>query len=184
MLTPRADGRLIDAGTVLPNITGPYLGAAPDLGAHEAGLGTPWYGPRNWDAQAGIVYGVPDGWKKLPVESTRQHADIGCPAATTGVLLVGERPATYALLRSERLTGEDRWTRAKALVAEDKDAQTQVLEFQDGFYVRLYADGRNARLVAARVEADGVLRVTAGCAKADLPRARLTLFQFVRSPVR
>ena len=184
LLTPRADSPLIDAGTVLPNITGPYLDKAPDLGAHEAGLGTPWCGPRTWDAQAGMIYGVPEGWKKVPVSETTRYAGIGCPAATAGVLLVGEKPVTYALLREERRTGEDRWDRAKAIVADDKDAATKVLEFQDGFYVRLYADGKTARLVAARVEPAGVLHVTAGCSAADLPKTRLVMFQFVRSLVR
>jgi len=184
LLTPRADSPLIDAGTVLPNITGPYLDKAPDLGAHEAGLGTPWCGPRTWDAQAGMIYGVPEGWKKVPVSETARYAGIGCPAATAGVLLAGEKPVVYALLREERLAGEDRWDRAKAIVADDKDATTKVLEFQDGFYVRLYADGKTARLIASRVEPGGVLHVTVGYAAADLPKARLTMFQFVRSLVR
>ncbi len=190
LLTPRPDSPLIDAGTVLPNLTGPYLGKAPDLGAHEAGLGTPWHGPRTWDDQAGLIYGLPEGWTKARPDAAGQYAHIGCPVASPGtapsadVLLVGAKPRTYALLRNERCAGEDRWTRAKALVAADAHALTPVLEFQDGFYIRLYADGPNARLVASRVETDGVLHVTAGCAQADLPAARLTLFQFARSLVR
>ena len=41
----------IDAGTVLPGITDGYTGAAPDLGALEAGQPLPVYGPRPLAAQ-------------------------------------------------------------------------------------------------------------------------------------
>jgi hypothetical protein len=184
LLTPRAGppkSGLIDAGTVLPNLTGPYLGAAPDLGANEAGLGTPWYGPRTWDAEARIIYGLPERWKKVPLPSAASYAAIGCPTATEGVLLASEKPATYALLRPERLDGEERWVRARTVAADGRSAATPVLEFQDGFYVRRYIDSRSARLVAARVEPTGVLHVVAGCAAADLPKTRLALFQFIRS---
>ena len=50
LLVPKAGSKLIDAGTVLPNLTGPYLGKAPDLGALETGLGAPWTGPPGWAA--------------------------------------------------------------------------------------------------------------------------------------
>ena len=56
-----------------------------------------------------------------------------------------------------------------------------MLEFQDGLYVRLYSQGERASLVASRVQRDGVLHVTVGCDRRDLPRARLVMFQFVRS---
>jgi regulation of enolase protein 1 (concanavalin A-like superfamily) len=36
----------VDAGAVVPNLTDGYLGAAPDLGAHEVGAAVPVYGPR------------------------------------------------------------------------------------------------------------------------------------------
>ena len=36
----------IDRGVVLPNITDGFAGAAPDLGALEAGQPAPHYGPR------------------------------------------------------------------------------------------------------------------------------------------
>ncbi|KKL53201.1 hypothetical protein LCGC14_2277820, partial [marine sediment metagenome] len=39
----------------------------------------------------------------------------------------------------------------------------------------------NAALVAARVEPEGVLYVTAGCRSQDLPAVRLKMFQFMRS---
>ncbi|MFC1611944.1 hypothetical protein ACFL6C_13360 [Myxococcota bacterium] len=36
----------VDAGAVLPNMNDSYLGAAPDMGAHEYGGELPQYGPR------------------------------------------------------------------------------------------------------------------------------------------
>jgi hypothetical protein len=43
-LAPRS--RAIDAGVVLPGVTDGFAGRAPDLGAYEAGVGLPHYGPR------------------------------------------------------------------------------------------------------------------------------------------
>jgi len=185
LLVPKADSKLIDAGTVVPNLTGPYLGKAPDLGAHEAGLGTAWCGPRCWDDEARLVYGIPAGWKRTAVAAARGLAKLGCPDAKGAkVLLVGDAPQAFALIRLEPAAGEARWRRARQIVADDTDAETKVLEFQDGLYVRLYRRGGNAALVAGRVEPDGVLVVTAGCRWADLPERRTALFQFVRSLVR
>jgi hypothetical protein len=186
LLLPKAGSKLIDAGTVLPNITGPYLGKAPDLGAHELGLGTAWYGPRTWDEEAGLIYGLPEGWKKAPLSKAPEYAALGCPEAKGAkVLLVGEKPRLFALLRMERLTGEARWQRAGHLLAMQRSSAVEPLEFQDGLYVWLVQKaGDNASLVAARVEPDGILHVTVGCRQADLPEARLSMFQFIRSLVR
>jgi hypothetical protein len=182
LLIPRPDSKLIDAGKALPNITGPYLGKAPDLGAHEAGLGTAWYGPRTWDDESGLVYGVPKDWKKVPLTRAREFSALGCPSAKgASVLLAGTSPRVYALLRVEPMTGEGRWRRGQQIVSEAKGARTKALAFQDGLWVRLYRTGDNARLVGARVEPAGVLHVITGCRWADLPKARLTMFQFVRS---
>jgi len=182
LLLPRQGSPLIDAGIVLPNLTGPYLGKAPDLGAHERGLGTAWYGPRTWDDQADLVYGVPKGWKKVPVSKAAEYRSLGCPEPKDArVLLVCESPRIFALMRVEPARGEARWKRAEQIVAPDEAALTKVLAFQDGFYARLYRKGGNALLVASRVEPAGVLHVTVGCRERDLPRARLQMFQFVRS---
>ncbi|MDQ1469925.1 MAG: hypothetical protein QOJ99_1405 [Bryobacterales bacterium] len=43
---PRPGSAAIDHGMVLPNVTDGYAGAAPDLGALEAGQAPPHYGPR------------------------------------------------------------------------------------------------------------------------------------------
>jgi hypothetical protein len=45
-LTLKPGSVAIDAGTVIPNVTDGYVGAAPDLGAYESGAPTPHYGPR------------------------------------------------------------------------------------------------------------------------------------------
>jgi len=182
LLIPRADSKLIDAGKALPNITGPYLGKAPDLGAHEAGLGTAWYGPRTWDDESHLVYGVPTGWKKVPLARAKEFAPLGCPpAAGAKVLLAGDSPKVFALMRFEPMAGEARWRALEQAVSAAPGAETGVLRFQDGLAVRLYRVGDSAHLLAARVEPDGVLHVTVGCRWKDLPAARVRMFQFVRS---
>ncbi|KKL67139.1 hypothetical protein LCGC14_2137970, partial [marine sediment metagenome] len=123
MLLPKPGTKLIDAGTVLPNLTGPYLGKAPDLGAHELGLGTAWYGPRTWDDKAGLIYGVPEGWSKVPLSRAVKYAPLGCPQTKGArVLLVGPSPLVFALMRVESAIGETRWTRAKQAVADQAGA--------------------------------------------------------------
>jgi hypothetical protein len=42
----RAGGAAADAGVAIPNINDGYAGAAPDVGAYEAGAPIPTYGPR------------------------------------------------------------------------------------------------------------------------------------------
>ena len=181
-LLPRAGTKIIDAGKVLPNITGPYLGKAPDLGAHELGLGMAWYGPRNWDERAGLIYGLPPGWRKLPIARASEYATLGCPpAGGARVLLARDKPRAFAHMSILPAAGEARWARAKASVANNADAMTKVLEFQDGLYVRLYRKAGNAHLVAARVEPAGVLHVTIGCRASDLPALRVEMFQLARS---
>jgi len=186
LLLPKEGSKLIDAGTALPNLTGPFLGKAPDIGAHELGLGTAWYGPRTWDDDAGLIYGLPKGWKKTPrVEIDRRAAAAGrLELGPQAIALVCESPRVHALVFVEQAAGESRWRRARGLVSSDAGAETPVLEFQDGLYVRLFRNGDNARLVAARVEPNGYLRANLECSWADLPKARLSMFQFARSLVR
>ena len=42
----RSGGKAVDAGTPIPNVNDDHHGAAPDLGAYEAGQPEPLYGPR------------------------------------------------------------------------------------------------------------------------------------------
>jgi len=46
-LTLNPAGNAVDAGASLPNLADFYMGAAPDLGAHETGAAPLHYGPRN-----------------------------------------------------------------------------------------------------------------------------------------
>lgn len=180
LLIPRDGAPIIDAGLALPNITGPYLGKAPDIGAHEFGLGTAWYGPRTWDHASGLVYGLPDGWRNVD------------PSDAPGSLVVEEIPkgATVLLSKSKRIltvmtvhrsAGERRWNLARAIVNPKEGDLTKVLEFQDGFYARLGITGGKAVLRASRVEAEGVLEVNVTVEETDLPLHRVVMFQFVRS---
>jgi hypothetical protein len=45
-LRPRAGGAAVDAAIAIPNVSDVYAGAAPDVGAYEAGAPLPQYGPR------------------------------------------------------------------------------------------------------------------------------------------
>jgi hypothetical protein len=185
LLLPKEDSPLVDAGTVLPNITGPFLGETRDIGAHESGLGTAWYGPRVWDDGSGLVYGKPEGWKKVDISEASRYKDLGCAAQKdTKVLLVSDTPRVFALLRVKPLKGEERWARAEEEVSFEKGSLCKILKFQDGLYARLYKTDENILLVCARVQADGILIAEAGCKEEDLPNARLKMFQFVRSLVR
>jgi len=182
---PKAGSKVIDAGKALPNITGPYLGEAPDIGAHELGLGTAWYGMRTWDLEAGLVYGVPEGWKKMPVTDSMRRALRGLPEEAKAVVLRGTEPQVLAHFYVEPAAGEERWRRARKLVDDESEgAETPVLEFQDGLYVRLVKRPGMAMLVFARVEPGGVLRGAATCKWDDLDKRRVEMFQFVRSLVR
>ena len=45
-LRPAGNGAAIDQGVALPGVNTGFAGAAPDLGAYEAGAALPPYGPR------------------------------------------------------------------------------------------------------------------------------------------
>jgi hypothetical protein len=45
-LRPRADAPVVDAGCAIPGVNDGFAGAAPDIGAYEAGRPAPVYGPR------------------------------------------------------------------------------------------------------------------------------------------
>lgn len=182
LLLPRKGSVLIDAGTALVNLTGPYLGKAPDLGAHELGLGTPWYGPRTWDEGLGLAYGIPKGWNKVEILRPAEYKLLSYrDALSKEVLLVCENPRIVALIQFETSGGEARWRRQKQTLEETQGAISKVLEFQDGFGARICHRKDNVVLIACRVETQGVLHVTAGCKADDWPVAQLDMFRFVRS---
>ena len=45
-LRPAATAAVVDKGIVIPNVNSGFRGAAPDIGAYEAGNALPVYGPR------------------------------------------------------------------------------------------------------------------------------------------
>jgi hypothetical protein len=185
MLMPRKDSALLGAGKALPNITGPYLGNAPDIGAHQTGLGTAWYGPRTWDDESGLIYGEPEGWKKLPLARVSDYASLGCPRiAGAKALLAAESPRIFALMWKKTAEGEARWKEVDRIVGDSLGALSGPLAFQDGLTLRLYRRAAAVHLVAGRVEPDGVLYALAGCADGDLETARTAMFQFMRSLAR
>lgn len=182
---PKEESDIIDAGTSLPNITGPFLGKARDAGAHEFGLGTAFYGRRTWDLKTGLVFGVPEKWKVASLDKAGELAALGCKKTDQSkVLLISEDASAFGTISVETTEDEKRWTAAKEALAADKDAVTPVLAFQDGLYMRLYETGGVARLVGARVETKGILRMEAGCKSDDLKKNRIAMFQFMRSFVR
>jgi regulation of enolase protein 1 (concanavalin A-like superfamily) len=54
LMTLRGDCNAIDAGAIVANLSEPFAGAAPDLGAYEFGLPAPFYGPRPVSAAASV----------------------------------------------------------------------------------------------------------------------------------
>lgn len=182
LLLPKEGSKVIDAGTTLPNLTGPYLGKAPDMGAHELGLGTAWYGPRTWDEQSGLVYGVPEGWKKIAPSRALEFELLGrSNTAGARVLLTCETPKILALILFEPSRDEARWKRQQEIVERAEGAAEKVIQFQDGFSMRICRRDGNVVLVASRVEPEGVLQLTVRCKAGDWRRAQLDMLRFVRS---
>jgi hypothetical protein len=179
LFLPKEGSKLIDAGTVLPNLTGPYLGKAPDLGANQAGLGSAWYGPRYWDTLADVAYGIPEGWHSLTKDDPGKQAIIGLTGAQA--ILFNATKTTTVMVMLEKMQGDARWEKLNSLVADDTGAQTPVLEFQDGLLMRLYQKPKGMILEVARVEPNGVLHVTIQSRERDAEAARTTMFQFARS---
>jgi hypothetical protein len=179
LLLPKEGSKVIAAGTVLPNITGPYLGKAPDLGANQLGLGTAWHGPRYWDTIADLVYGIPKGWHSFTKDDPGK---MGIMAITGAQAIVfDDSKMITAMFTLKKASGEARWDMARQLVADDTDALTPILEFQDGLLMRLYDRPRGLFLIVGRVEPDGVLHVEMQNRLRDRQAARTTFFQLARS---
>ena len=169
MLIPQQDSNLVDAGIAFPNLTGPYLGSVPDIGAHEVGLGTAWYGPRVWDDEANLTYGLPKDWIRVPPKPSNNSNER--------MRLESQDGEIRTILRVELLEGKARWKRASSLVESAAGALTPPLAFQDGLYIRLYEN----RIVVARVEPEGVLHVESKGSIDAIRMNRKVLFQFARS---
>jgi hypothetical protein len=187
-LMPVASEALVDGGTAdalpgLDNLMGPYLGAAPDVGAHERGLGTAWYGPRAFADR--LAYGVLSGWSVAPLASLATYSDLGAPAAVADgrVLLVRSSPRAFLLVGFEPFVGEARWTRHEEILAGAAGDTVLVApaRFRDGLAGSIVQRGPNAHLLGSRVDADGVMNVLGGCAAADLGDLQDPMFHFLRS---
>jgi regulation of enolase protein 1 (concanavalin A-like superfamily) len=76
LMTLRADCNALDAGAILPNLTEPFTGAAPDLGAYEYGVPAPQYGPRPATAAPTVAITAPEAGVQLsaPASITLQAA--------------------------------------------------------------------------------------------------------------
>ena len=179
LLLPKEGSKVIAAGEALPNITGPYLGKAPDLGANQLGLGSAWYGPRYWDMIADLVYGIPKGWHSFTKDDPGKMGIMGITGAQA--IVFDETKAITAMFTLKKASGEARWEMARQLVADDTNAMTPILEFQDGLLMRLYDRPRGLFLIVGRVEPDGVLHVEMQNRLPNRQAARTTLFQLARS---
>ncbi|MCK6470178.1 MAG: hypothetical protein L6R28_00405 [Planctomycetes bacterium] len=187
-LTPKDGSPLIDGGMEVPNLSGPYLGKAPDIGATDRALGPQWTGPRAYTAE-GLAYGLPEGWKVAPAAEIAKCADLGAALKPEAVklLLVRENPRAYIAVSFAAAQGDERWKALDAFVDAAKPADSaegkndKLVYFYDHLAARVTDDGKLAALKAAQVEPDGVWTVSGGAASADLAAVRGELFTIVTS---
>jgi hypothetical protein len=78
-----AGGAAVDRGTPLPNVNDGFAGAAPDLGAYEAGAGAPSYGPLRGPPPIAMDGGVPTDDAGSPA-SDGGTTDAGSPSDAGG----------------------------------------------------------------------------------------------------
>jgi hypothetical protein len=187
------DGRpLVDAGTAdsirgLNNLVGDFLGTAPDAGAYEQGMGTPWSGPRNFGNL--LAYGIPDGWNVAPLSRLSEFQNLGAPGAVDSnrfrLLLVQESPQdrAFLLVTFEERSGESRWQRFSEIIggAAGDTLLVRPVQFRDGLAASLALRGSVVNLLGARVDDEGVLSVLGGVADAQLADVQHEMFSFVRS---
>ena len=192
-IIPVAGGPLIDSGTGdaitgLENLIGPFLGSAPDAGAHELGLGTAWTGPRDFTNL--LAYGLPAGWSVAPLGELSNYQDFGAPASVGAndfrLLLVQDNPGdarAFLLVTFEQLAGNSRWSRYDDILDGDAGDTVQVgpVDFRDGLGGSLVSRGANVNLVGARVDDEGVLNVLGGVVPGQLGQVQDEMFTFIRS---
>ena len=185
-MLPKPGSVLIDGGTILPNITGPYLGPAPDIGAYELGLGVPYIGPRTY-GPGNLAYGLSEGWKSVPVSSLREYAALGAPkapASGTAVLLVRENPKAFVLVAFAPESAGDAWkTIESELPLADATApeENRVIVFFDNLRARMARKGKAVALKAYQVSPNGLWHIVGGCALKDRERVQPELFALVGS---
>jgi regulation of enolase protein 1 (concanavalin A-like superfamily) len=83
VMTLSASCNAIDAGAILPNLSEPFTGAAPDLGAYEYGLPAPTFGPRPASPvlSVALVSPGPGNTFSAPASLTMQAAVTGAGGA-------------------------------------------------------------------------------------------------------
>lgn len=70
-LRPNPNSKVVDAGVVIPNVNGNYLGDAPDCGAYEAGEELTVYGPRSLHTTNREIEFLSDDIKIYPIPVTQ-----------------------------------------------------------------------------------------------------------------
>jgi hypothetical protein len=192
-MLPVPGSPLIDAGTStavrgLDNLMGPHLGAAPDVGAYEVGLGQPWTGPRSFTNL--LAYGLPAGWRVGSTNELASFSGLAAPGSVNAnnfrlLLVQGDpaKPQAYLLVTFEEMQGEARWNRFDAIrQGQAGDAfLVQPLAFRDGLGASIVRRGDNALLLGARVDDEGVLKIQGGVKNASLQHVQDDMFTFVRS---
>jgi hypothetical protein len=102
-LRPATDGAVLDKGMVLPNVSDGFAGAAPDLGAYEAGSEFPHYGPRTGSPANPADAGLPG-----PVDGGSPGLDAGAPDSTdAGISSRDAGPGDAAAASSDGGSGAD-----------------------------------------------------------------------------
>jgi hypothetical protein len=185
-MLPKPDSVLIDGAMHLPNVTEPFLGKAPDIGAYEVGLGVPWIGPRAYTADR-LAYGAPEPWAKTPVASIKDYADLGAPKDVSGasVLVARKDPKAFVLIRFEPMAPEKGWKRFEELLgAADKASNgkaDKLITFADSLGARIVERQGVASLIGAQVGPKGVWNVVGGCAAKDRSALQGELYALVGS---
>lgn len=185
-MLPKEGSVLIDGAAVIPNVTGPYLGKAPDIGAYEVGLGVPWVGPRNYSADR-LAWGAPKPWAEAPLASLKDYSGLGAPASVSGpaVLIARAEPKAFVLISFEPMAAEKGWKRYEELLGPVGKASNgkadKVIEFLDGLGARIVDKNNAASLIGAQVSPNGVWKVVGGCATKDRAALQGELYSIVGS---
>lgn len=168
-ILPHDGTPMIDGGKTLVNISGPFTGKAPDIGAYEKGLGVQWHGTRKY-SRNGFAYGLPKGWV----------AKAGDGAAE--ITLTRENPKASVAVKLEKADGDARWKRFEGIFKEGAaESDEKAHYFLDSLGARVLTKGEKASLVAAQIDPRGVWIVKGECAAKDLDAVRDGFFTLVNS---
>ena len=195
IVMPVSQSRLIDHGTTgdargygfrnvlgLENLIGPHLGASPDAGAHERGFGHPWHGKRSFTNL--LAYGLPKGWSLGSRSDVSNFVDLGANASGSAndFRLFLKRSSPRAFIQVTFEPGQS-WNRYSAILAGEFNDSILISkrEFRDGLGATLVKRGGNANLIGARLDDEGVLKITGGVASGSLSAVQDDFYTFIRS---